>query len=71
MASERANRGARLDQPREASRSLFSRPQIDPDTFGRFAEKFARYMGEERARFIGAPTGAGPDKAPRKEPGSI
>jgi uncharacterized membrane protein len=39
-----------LDQPREASRGLFSRPQMDPDTFGRFAEKFARYMGT--AKFL-------------------
>jgi uncharacterized membrane protein len=45
MARERPARTARLDQPREARRSLFTRPQVDPDTFGRFAEKFARYMG--------------------------
>ena len=45
MASDRTDRGSRLDQPREASRGLFTRPQVDPDTFGRFAEKFARYMG--------------------------
>ena len=50
MASERAGRLARLDQPREASRSLFTRPAMDPDTFGRFAEKFARYMGT--AKFL-------------------
>ncbi|MEP7034715.1 MAG: DUF1003 domain-containing protein [Dermatophilaceae bacterium] len=50
MASERTDRAARLDQPREARRSLFSRPQLDPDTFGRFAEKFARYMGT--AKFL-------------------
>ena len=50
MASERSNRAARLDQPREASRGLFSRPQVDPDRFGRFAEKFARYMGT--AKFL-------------------
>src|SRR5665811_1604480 len=50
MVSERASRLARLDQPREASRSLFSRPEMDPDTFGRFAEKFARYMGT--AKFL-------------------
>ena len=56
MASERSRRGAaRLDQPREASRSLFSRPQLDPDTFGRFAEKFARYMGT--AKFLVYMTG--------------
>jgi len=50
MARERPARAARLDQPREASRSLFSKPQVDPDTFGRFAEKFARYMGT--AKFL-------------------
>ena len=50
MAREHPSRGPRLDQPREARRSLFSRPQIDPDTFGRFAEKFARYMGT--AKFL-------------------
>jgi uncharacterized membrane protein len=50
MARERPTTTARLDQPREARRALFSRPQVDPDTFGRFAEKFARYMGT--ARFL-------------------
>ena len=50
MASERASRLARLDQPREARRALFTSPQVDPDRFGRFAEKFARYMGT--ARFL-------------------
>ena len=50
MASERTDRAARLDQPREARRSLFTKPQVDPDTFGRFAEKFARYMGT--AKFL-------------------
>ncbi len=50
MANERADRAARLDQPREARHGLFTRPQVDPDTFGRFAEKFARYMGT--AKFL-------------------
>ena len=50
MAREHPDRGARLDQPREARRSLFTKPQIDPDTFGRFAEKFARNMGT--AKFL-------------------
>jgi uncharacterized membrane protein len=50
MPNERTDRAPRLDQPREARRSLFSRPQVDPDTFGRFAEKFARYMGT--AKFL-------------------
>jgi uncharacterized membrane protein len=50
MAHERLSGAPRLDQPREARRSLFNRPQVDPDTFGRFAEKFARYMGT--AKFL-------------------
>ena len=50
MAPESPRRAPRLDQPRETRRALFSRPQMDPDTFGRFAEKFARYMGT--ARFL-------------------
>ena len=50
MARERPSNAARLDQPREAKRALFTRPQLDPDTFGRFAEKFARYMGT--AKFL-------------------
>jgi uncharacterized membrane protein len=50
MARERLDRAARLDQPREASHGLFTKPQMDPDTFGRFAEKFARYMGT--AKFL-------------------
>src|SRR5450631_4760787 len=50
MARERARRTPSLDQPREARRALFPARQVDPDTFGRFAEKFARYMGT--ARFL-------------------
>jgi uncharacterized membrane protein len=50
MANERTDRAPRLDQPRETRRGLFSRPRVDPDTFGRFAEKFARYMGT--AKFL-------------------
>ena len=50
MARDRVRRPPSLDQPREARRSLFTRPQVDPDTFGRFAEKFARYMGT--AKFL-------------------
>jgi uncharacterized membrane protein len=45
MARERARRAPSLDQPREARRALFTTRQVDPDAFGRFAEKFARYMG--------------------------
>jgi uncharacterized membrane protein len=50
MARERPDSSGRLDQPRETRRALFTRPQVDPDTFGRFAEKFARNMGT--ARFL-------------------
>jgi uncharacterized membrane protein len=39
----------RLDVPRE-SRRLIRRPRFDDDTFGRFAERFARFMGT--ARFL-------------------
>ena len=45
MARERPRRAPSLDQPREARRALFTTRQVDPDAFGRFAEKFARYMG--------------------------
>jgi uncharacterized membrane protein len=41
---------ARLDQPREVRRSLLPRPQYDPEAFGQFAERFARFLGT--ARFI-------------------
>jgi uncharacterized membrane protein len=50
MARERPGAAARLDQPRETRRALFTRPNVDPDTFGRFAEKFARNMGT--AKFL-------------------
>ena len=40
----------RLDQPRESRRPLFSRPEIDPEVFGRASESFARFMGT--ARFL-------------------
>ncbi len=39
----------RLDVPRE-SRRLLRRPRFEDDTFGRFAERFARFMGT--ARFL-------------------
>jgi uncharacterized membrane protein len=42
-------RAARLDVPRE-SRRLIRRPVFEDDTFGRFAERFARFMGT--ARFL-------------------
>ena len=48
--AERPERRARLDQPREVSRSLIRRPRLDPETFGRISESFARFMGT--ARFL-------------------
>jgi uncharacterized membrane protein len=36
--------------PRETRRPIVRRPQVDADTFGRFAESFARFMGT--ARFL-------------------
>ena len=47
MAEER--RRARLDVPRQP-RTVVRRPQYDPETFGRGAEGFARFMGT--ARFL-------------------
>lgn len=41
--SERAS-ATRLDVPRE-TRRLLRRPRLEDDTFGRFAERFARFMG--------------------------
>ncbi|MBA2773662.1 MAG: DUF1003 domain-containing protein [Nocardioidaceae bacterium] len=40
----------RLDVPRDTRRRLVLRPDYDPEIFGKFAEKFARYMGT--ARFL-------------------
>ena len=40
----------RLDTPRELRRTLIKRPTFGTDTFGLFAERFARYMGT--ARFL-------------------
>jgi uncharacterized membrane protein len=48
-ARERRERLARLDVPRE-QRRLIRRPRFEDDTFGRFAERFARFMGT--ARFL-------------------
>jgi uncharacterized membrane protein len=43
-------RTPRLDVPRETRRPIVRHPQVDADTFGRFAESFARFMGT--ARFL-------------------
>jgi uncharacterized membrane protein len=40
----------RLDQPKDTRRRLVRRPTYDPETFGSFAERFARFMGT--ARFL-------------------
>ena len=53
--ARREERAGRLDQPKETRRPLIRRPLIrrpeaDADRFGRFAEKFARFMGT--ARFL-------------------
>ena len=50
MAELRSEPRARLDTPRDVRRQLVRRPSVSPDAFGRFAEKFARYMGT--ARFL-------------------
>lgn len=42
---------ARLDQPQDTRRKLVRRPTYDPDTFGSFAERFARFMGTARFLF--------------------
>jgi uncharacterized membrane protein len=46
----RRERVPRLDVPTDTRRQLVRRPQMDADTFGRFAETFARFMGT--ARFL-------------------
>jgi uncharacterized membrane protein len=43
-ARDRESRAARLDVPKE-TRRLIRRPRFEDDTFGRFAERFARFMG--------------------------
>jgi uncharacterized membrane protein len=43
-------RAPRLDVPLDTRRPIVRRPQVDSDTFGRFAETFARFMGT--ARFL-------------------
>jgi len=50
MPEPRPEPRVRLDTPRDVRRPLVRRPSVSPDAFGRFAEKFARYMGT--ARFL-------------------
>ena len=49
MADSSARR-ARLDTPQEVRRTRVRRPTVPQDTFGVFAEQFARFMGT--ARFL-------------------
>ncbi|WP_134764557.1 DUF1003 domain-containing protein [Nocardioides sp. 1609] len=42
---ERPERRERLDTPRDNRRQLVRRPAYDSDSFGVFAEQFARFMG--------------------------
>ncbi len=49
MADPRRS-GDRLDTPRSVRRHLVRRPSYDRDTFGVFAEQFARFMGT--AKFL-------------------
>ncbi len=42
---DRRQRSERLDTPLATRRSLVRRPAFDPDSFGLFAEQFARFMG--------------------------
>ena len=48
--ARRESSSPRLDVPTDTRRQLVRRPQVDSDTFGRFAETFARFMGT--ARFL-------------------
>ncbi len=43
QAVERRRTG--LDTPLEARRSVLPTPQVDPEAFGRWSERFARFMG--------------------------
>jgi uncharacterized membrane protein len=36
---------SRLDQPRETRRAILPRPTMNQETFGRWSERFARFMG--------------------------
>ena len=44
-------RSTRLDLPRDTRRVVVPRPSYDPDRFGNFAERFARFMGTARFLF--------------------
>ena len=42
---DRRMASSRLDQPRETRRALLPRPTMSQETFGRWSEQFARFMG--------------------------
>ncbi len=48
--SRRSRRPPGLDIPLESRRAVLPTPQVDSETFGRWSERFARFMGT--ARFI-------------------
>ncbi len=48
--AERKRSSPRLDTPHDTRRVIIRRPAYDADTFGIFAEQFARFMGT--ARFL-------------------
>lgn len=49
--SPRARRRPSLDVPLENRRAVLTTPQVDPEFFGRLAERFARFMGTARFLF--------------------
>lgn len=51
---DRRMASSRLDQPRETRRALLPRPAMNQETFGRWSEQFARFMGT--AQFLLAMT---------------
>ena len=50
----RRDPGSRLDQPRDTRRAVLPRPALSQETFGRWSEAFARFMGT--AQFLIAMT---------------
>ena len=50
----RREASTRLDQPREVRRAVLPRPRMSQETFGRWSEAFARFMGT--AQFLIAMT---------------
>jgi uncharacterized membrane protein len=52
--SRRRESSSRLDQPRDVRRAVLPRPRMSQETFGRWSEAFARFMGT--AQFLIAMT---------------